>query len=288
MTVRAAVRPMRSISGRDFEEVEFSRDWKAFDFFAGDFIAGTNALPPGVVGIYARLRAALWVFGSGWVHSATLEEWCVHAGTKNVRELRAAYAPLVSRGLVLIDEVGPLMTIADPAIYRDLLRKERERRRKSHRSSGGSPAGTRKEEGGRRNGDHSRVERAEDVPGNDDVIAVLAHYRSRPKLRGVDPSRAAWTAARRRLVAERLAEGRTVEELCRSIDGHWESPFHRGELPGHPTARLTLELILRDAQHVEAGLAYLERAPAAAAEPELPDLRDLVGSRRAPERGEAS
>lgn len=283
MTARPTVRLMRTIAGRELEEVEFRRSWKAFDTFPTDFLATTAALRLDHVGVYSRVRAAVWLYGDGWSHRATMEAWRVHTGTGSIREVREALKQLAARELLFVEESADELTIADPAMHADLLRKEQGRNRKGGKSRGKSKATSRVKSNATSEGEGEGRGQEES-----EADAVLAHYRSRSKLGGVDPSRSVSTPARKRLVADRLAEGRTVEELCRAIDGYWRSPFHRGEKPDQPTPRLSLELILRDAKHVEDGLAYAAPPPAAAEAEELPDLRQFVTPRRAPTNGEPS
>lgn len=74
------------------------------------------------------------------------------------------------------------------------------------------------------------------------------------------------TDKRRRLVAARLREGFTEQQLLEAIAGYHRSPFHRGENDDH-RVHLAFDLILRDAKHVEDGLGYLERHRAGPAPP---------------------
>ncbi len=89
----------------------------------------------------------------------------------------------------------------------------------------------------------------------DGVSLVFAHYKTkRPKcFPRVHSGLKEW-----RLVRERIEkDGRTVEDLCRSIDGYFSSPWHRGE-NDRGKKYLDLELIVRDEKHVAGGIELLE------------------------------
>ena len=103
--------------------------------------------------------------------------------------------------------------------------------------------------------------------------------RSRSKkttvdLERVDPAvRAVWTAyadavgsrvvlsaARADLIAARLADGWTVDELSTACRGYGFSPFHNGDNDRKQLYK-TIELWLRDAAHVEQGIAFAKSPP---------------------------
>ena len=73
--------------------------------------------------------------------------------------------------------------------------------------------------------------------------------------------RAALDAKRRKLIAERLRDY-SAEDLCRSIAGYRNSPHHCGQ-NDRATVYDALELFLRDAQHVDAGLRFADQPPRA-------------------------
>lgn len=81
----------------------------------------------------------------------------------------------------------------------------------------------------------------------DEVRAVFAAYqRHHP--------RAKLDAKRRSRIEDRLKDGYTIEELAQAIDGCHGSEWHRGQ--NDRGRRYTgLELILRDADHVEEFIA---------------------------------
>lgn len=82
-----------------------------------------------------------------------------------------------------------------------------------------------------------------DAPLRGAVDTVLGHYRNHhPRFRGAEKER--------RLVAARLKDGWTPEDLCAAIDGNHRSPFHRGENDRGQKYH-ALGLILRDGAHVQ-------------------------------------
>jgi hypothetical protein len=92
-----------------------------------------------------------------------------------------------------------------------------------------------------------------------EALQVFEHWvRVRGKLR------AKFSPERRRRVLARLADGFSVADLCKAIDGVAKSSHHRGETNGHVYDDLTL--ICRDVAHVEqfigfAGGAVIQRIP---------------------------
>lgn len=90
------------------------------------------------------------------------------------------------------------------------------------------------------------------------MAEVVAHYRGHhPKAfpRGL---RAHMDEARK--IKCRLSEGFTVEDLKRAIDGYHADPWHLG-LNERNKPFLDLELIVRDAKHVQKGLEFHQRGP---------------------------
>jgi hypothetical protein len=65
------------------------------------------------------------------------------------------------------------------------------------------------------------------------------------------------TPKRRRLIAARLKDF-PVERLTDALDGYKRSPFHMGDNE-RQTVYDSIELFLRDAEHVEKGLALISR-----------------------------
>lgn len=141
-------RSSRRIS--DFAPVEFRRgDWRCFETFATDFLAETAALPAVAVAAYARLRAAMWAYGDGWLLDATGMEAQTHAGVTDRAALEAALEQLVRRGVLLVERVDDRFVIADPSIHRNLIRKQGQRERKSRVTSrANSPATSQSSVGG--------------------------------------------------------------------------------------------------------------------------------------------
>lgn len=113
-------------------------------------------------------------------------------------------------------------------------------------------------------------------------------------LEAIAPTRARLTATREALVARRLREY-SVDELVRAVRGYGRSAWHRGENDrGRPYQ--AIELWIRDAAHVEAGIQLLDaRAPAAKAAPKkgAPELDGMnaewekIAARQAAEQAEA-
>ena len=96
-----------------------------------------------------------------------------------------------------------------------------------------------------------------------EVRRVFEHWQralEHPKAR-LDPKRTA--------LIRRQLKAYSADDLCRAIDGYAGDPFTRGDNDrGKPFD--DIELLLRDAQHVERGLRFLEAprpAPAAQADP---------------------
>lgn len=84
---------------------------------------------------------------------------------------------------------------------------------------------------------------------------------------------------RGRAIDKAIARGHSLEELCRAIDGCAASPWHRGQNDrGRPYD--DLELILRDAAHVERFAAEAPGSPESET-PRRPTLAELVASGQA-------
>lgn len=66
---------------------------------------------------------------------------------------------------------------------------------------------------------------------------------------------------RRRVVQKQLDAGRTVADLCKAIDGCRADPFSMGENDRNKPFN-DLELICRDAKHVEQFMGYVDHPPA--------------------------
>lgn len=101
---------------------------------------------------------------------------------------------------------------------------------------------------------------ARDIPGSTEstpgsrtasIDFVVAHYQKfHPKARPGKKERA--------LIAARIAEGSTAEDLCQAIDGCHASPFHQGQ---NDTGRKydSLELICRNASKVATFIELAEQ-----------------------------
>lgn len=78
----------------------------------------------------------------------------------------------------------------------------------------------------------------------DDVNTVWAHYKThRPRARLLSEKA-------RGLIAKRLAETYSVDDLLKAIDGNFRSPHHCGQNDTQ-TKYHSLELIVRDSEHVQ-------------------------------------
>lgn len=98
----------------------------------------------------------------------------------------------------------------------------------------------------------SPAETAEGEPAQ--VRAVFAHYQKHHPRAFPEPQS---TSKEWRLIRDRLREGHTVATLCEAIDGYHESAYHLGA-NATGAKYLHLTLIVRDGDHVAAGLRYHE------------------------------
>ena len=88
------------------------------------------------------------------------------------------------------------------------------------------------------------------------IMRVFAHYRTyHPRAADLLSTSKEW-----RLIGARLREGSSVEALKRAIDGYHVSPFHMGQ-NDRQQKYLGLDLIMRDATHVLAGIEFSESGP---------------------------
>lgn len=92
----------------------------------------------------------------------------------------------------------------------------------------------------------------------DPVVLVFTHWQTvhnHPK--------AQLDAKRRKLIRAAL-QHYTPEDLCRSISGYLNSPHHMGTDPrGNGTKYDSIELLLRDAAHIDRGLQFHDEPPTA-------------------------
>lgn len=79
--------------------------------------------------------------------------------------------------------------------------------------------------------------------------------------------------AKRRAAIERALKLYPVDTLCRAVDGYAASPWHRGE-NDRGTAYLGLELMLRDAAHIDAGCDLADKHAAKRAPSAPPPVAD--------------
>lgn len=84
--------------------------------------------------------------------------------------------------------------------------------------------------------------------------AIFEHWRQ-----ATGKAKATLDRKRRDLIDRRLAEGHLPEDLKAAIDGYVRSPWHQGQ-NDRKRKYLGLELMLRDAEHIEAGLDLLMQA----------------------------
>jgi uncharacterized protein YdaU (DUF1376 family) len=87
-----------------------------------------------------------------------------------------------------------------------------------------------------------------------EIRAVFTHYRQWHPRATPNPRS---DSKEWRAIAARLREGRSVEDLCRAIDGYHRDPWHCGENDRHK-AFLDLGLICRTGEHVQRGLEYAD------------------------------
>jgi hypothetical protein len=90
-------------------------------------------------------------------------------------------------------------------------------------------------------------------PAPDPVQVVFDHWRqvhNHPK--------AKLDSNRRKLIREGL-QHYTADELCESLSGYLHSPHHQGQTNG--TVYTDIGLLLRDAKHIDAGLAFHRNPP---------------------------
>jgi hypothetical protein len=109
---------------------------------------------------------------------------------------------------------------------------------------------------GEREGEQSRAER-EPIHGatkRNGVQEVFDHWKAIHQ-----HPRAALDDKRRGLIADRL-KTYSVADLCQSISGYLNSPHHMGQ-NDKATKYDDLELLLRDAQHIDRGMKFYAEPP---------------------------
>ena len=101
----------------------------------------------------------------------------------------------------------------------------------------------------------SSVAQERDDDGHDPPRRVFEHWQAVHA-----HPRSHLGAKRRKLILARLKEGYSEADLCQAISGYKHSPHHMGVNP-NGTVYDTLELILRDAAHVDTGLKLYQNPP---------------------------
>lgn len=108
-------------------------------------------------------------------------------------------------------------------------------------------------------------------------------YRVWEAYRAKGHQTARFTRARQALVAARLKEGYTEQDLIDSIDGYHVSPHHTGDNE-RGKSYLEFELMVRDAKHVDAGMSYKRELGGRAGTPKAPAMTIEVDGRKLPAR----
>lgn len=107
--------------------------------------------------------------------------------------------------------------------------------------------------GASQNGTKGNVSRENDAAA---IERVFEHWKSTHQ-----HPRAVLDAKRRKLISNAL-KNYSEADLCQAITGYRNSPHHMGTDPrGNGTAYNAIELLLRDAQHVDAGLKFYAEPP---------------------------
>jgi hypothetical protein len=170
----------------------------------------------------------------------------------------------VLRELGLVEVEGPQHRIRGLERYRAQLEKraqDRERKR-SPESSAGIPTEVQRTALGKSGQTQMQMQtqKEQQLPLSaelpaDRAVVVFEHWR---KVMGKN-ARTAFDARRRKAVEARLADGYTVEDLCRAIEGCARTPHNAGQ--NDRGERFDdLELICRDASHVDRFRANAEAA----------------------------
>lgn len=87
-----------------------------------------------------------------------------------------------------------------------------------------------------------------------EVERVFQHWRSTHQ-----HLRAVLDAKRRKLIGKAL-DSYSEADLCQSISGYLNSPHHQGQNDA-ATVYDSIELMLRDAKHIDAGLGFYANPP---------------------------
>ena len=122
-------------------------------------------------------------------------------------------------------------------------------------------------------GERSAVQKTLSLPGTDAVERIFAHWQivmKKPRARLDDD--------RRELISDRLKEGFTPDDICKSVDGYASDPWSMGRNDRNK-AWNSIELICRDAAHVERGLDFVDRERPRSQAPPAPELPDTPAGR---------
>jgi len=93
-----------------------------------------------------------------------------------------------------------------------------------------------------------------DSKPSDAIVRVFEHWKETH-----NHSKSALDPKRRKLISAALKQY-SDEDLCRSISGYLNSPFHMGKNNGH-TKYDSIELMLRDSEKIDAGLKFYDQRP---------------------------
>lgn len=155
---------------------------------------------------------------------------------------------------------APVLRVRGLDRYRRTWEKNQRRRVKRPESgsavpgTGDNPATTRAEPARKTETDITTTDLSltlVEPPSTDHAHDVFEHWK-----RATNKPRAVLDNKRRDLIERRLAEGHLPEDLKAAIDGYARSAWHRGE-NDRKRPFLGLDLMLRDAAHIEAGLDLL-------------------------------
>jgi len=181
---------------------------------------------------------------------------------------------------------GPTLTVIEPFMHSDLLRKEKRRKQKNlYRKTSRATARETSHGQSRTTTHETSHEKARETAvlppssflspssspsstpsSQSESVAASPVGDARPAEAGPGPRsdqveaviahyrklhpRARPGEKERRLISARLKDGFTVEDLIQAINGNHASPFHRGENARNRPFQ-SLELIVRDAKHVQ-------------------------------------
>lgn len=104
-----------------------------------------------------------------------------------------------------------------------------------------------------------------------DCLAVFEHWQ-----RVHNHLRSSLDSKRQKLIKAALAKGYSIDDLKRAIDGCKASPYHQGD-NDHKTVYDSIELILRDAGHID---MFIAKATAPQKPKTGPDLNSSLFKRR--------